>query len=677
MRRSAIFVVLVSLAVPCVAEEKKESTAAALGKAAGAKIGEAAAKWVAGKLYDSSCVNVRNDAAISYVCDVMRGFSGRDESEWKANLEKKLNEISTKLDNIEQVQRDMREELQKNYRVMDAKVDQIAGDVVAVDKLVKIEGLWEKYQTQFDKVDADVTPERMLAFAKEIISNEPHSILTQLNVLLTNPPKGQPLVKWPFYEWRLKNQTLMGGQLEAAEIYDFSEKKFIEYRARQHKAYTMYYWAAAVLETQCQLKPESCVKPPRPLKDFQADYDRYTRLQAEAFNSAVDWFLLSYSYHRVNVGPNFLPETAKGVYLRANLLTSAVAGEGQGLWGRVISMGSKWDGSLRVTCGGDSQVLTPALKYTAPVGGNGYLFPGPDDNRPVDWWVSRAGNTSYDEAHFSDRWQMYHYKMPSAPAGPCTVASQLPGGGILPWVNPGSEVVDIDLEGLGKLRGGSFVGIHRIGGNYALVSGGGWVGSSQPAKLEEGSGTRDQDSKWMIEYEHPQGPWIGIRVKGVSKYMPKFSSRIRNKHHIQLSQQKDIRFPEGGRVTLAFFPANCGALCDGDATTILRYDIANNDTESKRGKLTAQASVMLVEGSIADLARGGGVFVDGSYGLTGDRQTKDIKGAQYGTFDADPSKDYRLQYEILVDMETEGRGLDASDYYYLVRLAPGAMFLTR
>lgn len=676
MRRSAVLVALMCLAIPGFAEDK-ESTAKALGKAAGAKIGEAAAKYVAGKLYDSSCVNVNNDAVISYVCDVMRGFSGRDESEWKAKIETKLNEISSRLETIEQVQRDIHNDLMKNHRAMDAKVDQIAADVMAVEKLVRIEGLWEKYQTQFDKVDADVTKESMVAFANEIIANEPHSILTQLNVLLTNPPKGQPILKFPFYEWRVQNQTLPGS-LNANEIYDFAEKKFIEYRGRQQKAYTMYYWAASVLETQCQFSRESCVRPPRPLKDFQADYVRYTRLQTEAFNSAVDWFLLSYAFPRANVQPNFLPRTATDVYLRANLVTSAIAGEGSGLWGRVISMGNAWDGSLQVKCGSSTQTLTPVLKYTAPLGGNGMVIPGPDDGRPLDWWVSTAGNTTYDEVHFSDRWQMLHYSLPSAPAGPCSVVSRLPKGGVLPWVNPVSEVVDIDVPGIGKLRGGSFLAIQRAGGNYALVSGGGWVGSREPEKTEEGNGVREQEYTWMIEPDHLQGPWVGLRVKGKAKYyVPKFSSRIRNRHRILLAQQKDIRFPERGEVKLIYFPGNCGRLCDGDATSILRYDIANNDTDSKKGKLLAKASIMFGDGSIPDLPQGGGVFVDGSYDKTGDRRTKDIKGSQVGSFEVDPSKRYRLQYEVLVDMETEGRGVDASDYYYFVMLAPGSMYLSK
>lgn len=678
MRKSAILVVLVCIAMPSFAKEE-ESAVEAIIKSAGAKGGEAAAKWLAGKLYDSSCVNVNLDPTTSYICGVLSGFSGRDEAEWKASVDRQLKEISSKLDTIESVQREMHNDLQRQYKVLDAKIDQVAGDVLAVEKLVRIEGLWEKYQTQFDKVDADVQRESMLAFAKEIIANEPHSILTQLNVLLTNPPKGQPLVRYPFYEWRLQNQTLIGGQLDATEVYDFAEKKFIEYRSRQQKAYAMYLWAAAVLETECKLHPQSCTAPPRPLKDFQADYDRYARLQTEAFNAAVDWFLLSYAFPRANVQPNFLPRSATNVLQRANFVTSSIVGSGEGLWGRVISMGSAWDGALQVSCGGAAQTLTPVLRYTAPVGGNGWLFPGPDDGRPLDWWVSTAGNSVYDEVHFSDKWQMYHYSLPSAKTGPCTVAQKLPKGGVLPWVKPGSEVVTTKIAGLGDVRFGSFLAIQRAGGNYALVSGGGWSGTtSQPDKTEEGKGKRTQEYDWMIEPDHPQGPWIGLRVKGKGAYLPNFSSRVRNTHRILLTQSKEIRFPEGGVVKLHYFPGHCsGRLCDGDASSILRYDIPNNDTDSKKGKLDATASVMFRDASIDDLVSGPGVHVNGSYGPTGDRKTADFKGPQVGVIEPNPSKRYQLVYEISVTMETEGRGIDASEYYYLARLAPGSMYLSK
>ncbi|HUR82036.1 MAG TPA: hypothetical protein VM733_14825 [Thermoanaerobaculia bacterium] len=82
------------------------------------------------------------------------------------------------------------------------------------------------------------------------------------------------------------------------------------------------------------------------------------------------------------------------------------------------------------------------------------------------------------------------------------------------------------------------------------------------------------------------------------------------------------------------------------------------------------------DGSIGDLFQSaGGIRVDAGYDKTGDRKTTDIKGVQTGVLDTSKDKKYRLQYEILFDVETEG--VDAVDYYDLVRLAPGTMFLTK
>jgi hypothetical protein len=38
---------------------------------------------------------------------------------------------------------------------------------------------------------------------------------------------------------------------------------------------------------------------------------------------------------------------------------------------------------------------------------------------------------------------------------------------------------------------------------------------------------------------------------------------------------------------------------------------------------------------------------------------------------------YHLMYHMYFDLETEGRGLDATEYMYRGLLAPGAMYLTK
>jgi hypothetical protein len=150
---------------------------------------------------------------------------------------------------------------------------------VAVQHLVKIEGLWEKYQAQFDKIDQDVSRDSMLSFAKEIVGEKPHTMLAELNAVLTQgipATGGQPLVRYPLSEWRIAHATGMGYEPKMMEAYEYAEKRFVDFRMREQKAYAMYLWAANVLETQCSLHPAQCTQPPRSTKDFKDDWNRYT-----------------------------------------------------------------------------------------------------------------------------------------------------------------------------------------------------------------------------------------------------------------------------------------------------------------------------------------------------------------------------------------------------------------
>lgn len=665
-------------AFPVFAKEDEDPVIAVL-KSAGAKGGEVAAKALAGLLYDTSCKNVNLDAATGYVCQVLGSVSGRAEDEWKENVTKQLEQISTRLETIESGQRQIQRDLARQHEEVNAKFDQVATNVVAVKALVDVEGLWEKYKAQFDRVDQDVTADSMVSFAREIMKAQPHTILTNLNVVLTRPPEGQPLLRYPFYEWRAKSGVILADRLEAESVYDFAEKKFVEYRMRQQKAYVMYLWAAAVLESQCKLKPAQCKAPPRSTADFRADYDRYTRQQIEAFNVAVDWFLLSYSNTRQSSAPTFLPSGATGIFLRANYLTSTILGNGEGLWGRVISMGNAWDGSLQVTCGGAAQTLTPAFKYTAPVGGSGHLYSGPDSG-PLDWWVASKGDTTYDEVRFSDNWQIYHYSIPAAKPGRCVVWQKLPKGGMLPWVQPETKVATVQSGGQ-SFPFGSFVAIQRAGGAYALLSGAKWSGMSQPERSEDGLGQREKVVyEWFIEPDHPTGPAVGLYMKGRGEFrVLKRSSRIHNRDKIVLRQNKEIRFPDDRMAKFNFYPGGfCkGQLCaDGGSTSILQYDVTNNDTESKKGKLDAIASVSFRDTSNPSLETGQGVHVDRSYGKTGDRKQVNVDGVQRATIQTQPNRKYQLTYYIYFDLETEGRGIDATEYMYRALLAPGTMFLS-
>lgn len=679
----AIALLVLVTARPVMAAEEEDAATAVL-KSAGVKGGEVAAKLVAGLLYDTSCVNRNNDQFTGYVCTVLGSVSGRTEDKWKQEVTSQLKEINSKVDALTVGQEKLQKVLAEMTSDLNNKFNTVSQNVVAVQHLVRIEGLWEKYQAQFDKVDADVTRENMLSFAKEIVAEKPHTMLADLNVVLTQgiaATGGQPLVRYPLSEWRIAHSTGMGFEPNVMEAYEYAEKRFIDFRMREQKAYAMYLWAAAVLETNCNLNPGQCKQPPRSTKEFKADWDRYTQQQAAAFNSAVDWLLLSYSPYRLTTTGNFLSaKNSNAVMQRANYVTSTMLGTGEGLWGRVVSAGNAWDGSLKVTCGGSAQTLKPVLTYPVPAAGSGAYAIGPDSG-PIDWWVSKGGNAVYDEVHFAADWQNRVYSMPAAKAGPCSVSLSLPKGGVLPWVQPDRKVVTIG-EGEEAFAFGSFVAVQRAGGTYALVSGD-WGGMTAPHFSKEGNGELvTQADQWIIESNRPGGPRIGLYRKGRAEYsmsLKRLSSRIHVASRITLTAAKEVRFPEDSRVKINFFPGNCEReLCDGlGSNSILAYDIENNDTEAKKGTLEAYAMVAFVDTSISDLGSGPGLKVDGSYGKTGDHKTMNVTGGQSSVMQLDTRKSYRLTYGIYFDLWTEGRGTNASDFWYRALVAPASMYLTK
>jgi len=681
-----ILVLSIFTAFPLRAED---DTATAILKSAGGKGAEIAAKQLAKILYDTSCTTGNQDPTNKYICSILGSVSGRAEEEWKADVTKKLNEISDKLKTIESAQNRIQSDLKLQHAVMLARFDQVSLNIVAVSNLVRIEGLWEKYEDQFDKVDNDVTRDSMLAFAKDIVNNNLHTKLADLNVVLTKDVlDGQPLLRYPFYEWRMKQTSgTMLDRFDPTDVYDFSEKKFADLRLTQQKAYLMYLWAATVLESQCKLKPEQCSGIPRSTADFKADYGRYTEQQLETFNAGLDWLILSCSTARATLTGSVLPnDKAKALYVRANFLTSATlspnlkdaSNDGRGLWGRVFSMGNKWDGELTFNCNGATQTIKPVLKYPVPVGGGGLFIIAPDSG-PLDWWVASAGKTSnvYDEVHFSDKWQVYHYNVPAAKAGPCSA----PAGAFLPWVQPNMKVVDVTTADERSFPFGSFLAIQRAGGHYALISGGTWSGYTEPARIEDGPGQREKvEYEWIIERDHPTGPYIGVYSKGRGEFKVRNgSSRIHNRNKIVLNQSKMITFPDGGIVKLHYVPGNCsGEFCNGPGrNSIIAYDIENNDTEDKKGKLDALATVCFRDTAIDDLETGPGMTVNAGYGKTGDRKTANINDSQVGVMELNPAKKYQLTFLLYFDLETQGRGLDATTYWYRGLLAPAGMYLTR
>ena len=144
MRRSIVAAIALSMLMtaPFAFADDEESTATSVLKSAGAKGGEIAAKYLASVLYDTSCPNRNLDKFTGYVCEVLGSVSGKAEAKWKTDITNQLKEINGKVDTIAKGQADIQASLATMNADLNNKFKHIALTVVAVQHLVRIEGLW-------------------------------------------------------------------------------------------------------------------------------------------------------------------------------------------------------------------------------------------------------------------------------------------------------------------------------------------------------------------------------------------------------------------------------------------------------------------------------------------------------------------------------------------------------
>jgi hypothetical protein len=145
---------------------------------------------------------------------------------------------------------------------------------------------------------------------------------------------------------------------------------------------------------------------------------------------------------------------------------------------------------------------------------------------------------------------------------------------------------------------------------------------------------------------------------------------------------KRISFADGaGAVLNMGASTECKNLCrsPGDGSAILKYDVENNDTEEKKGDLTAWVGVYLSTSNYGrrDDATGQGILIDRSYTKKGSRDTADVTGAVTGAVKTKPAAPYYLNFVVDFDVSTEGRGLDATQYMYMGKIMPQELFLSR
>jgi hypothetical protein len=656
------------------------------------------AKELTGQFYDATCAKeVVKDTAEKYFCSALAGFSGRSEQEWKANLDKQLKEINGKLDKLEQAQQRMQFDLSQNHIEIFNLLKQAAAEQIATQHEVNFDALWTRYKRQFDKVDADVTHDAMLKFAKTILSEKLDQKLAAYNSVLTKSYRGnQALLRYPFFAYKTKYEfrsQFFNHDKKFQGVYDGAEEAFMDARAQQEKVILMVLWAVKVLESECQLK-QPCEAPPFTSKEFMKDVDADLQDQLAAFNEGVDWLLLTYGEPHFNAW--LLPYEAADTLTRANFLNAALTAKPgksaetqMGMWGRVISMGDAWDGTINMQCGATSGAVKPRFSYTVNVDGR-------DKPKMLDWWISRAGNNVYDEVHFAPQWKVYHYAIPNAAQGPCTLSQALPGKGIIPYVQSGTQVMRVTTTGNPAVVG-SFIGIQRAGGSYAMGSGNQWRARREPIKSEDGTTAviEKKQDEWSID---PSGPFpkVGFLFAGRGEYKVRFSGgggHVHKSNQIYLYSDKKIWFPDDRNVRLHLAQGSvCAKTCDpngGDTLFIIDYNIENGGTGDKeKGKLTSVVALFLdfrvanidspnKNDNIREAARGRGIYLDGSYGSTSDRKASNVSVIADGTLTTDPSVGYHLQYLMDFDLDTEGNGVGSTEWKYRSKITPAGVYLSK
>jgi hypothetical protein len=684
--RAVVLLLAVLVTLPALADPTKESYAATLAKSAGTSVasagGVAVAKALTGVFYDATCAKeVTKHWSEQYFCNALAGFSGRDEQEWKKQVEKQLSEIKTSLDALEKGQARLQFDLNQHHKEMYRLFKQAAAEQIATNNEAEFETLWKEFMRQFDDDLHDVNREAMLKLARKILSKKLDDKLGLYNTVLTTSFRGnQALLRYPFFDYKEKHEFRApffnaDGSFDA--LYDGAERAFIDSRARQEKVYAMVLWAIKVMESDCQMRTP-CEAPPITAREFKKAFDAYTKDQVIAFNEGLDWALLTYGEARGNAW--FLNGWAEELLTRANVLNATLLGNGEGAWGQVISMGNAWDGAIDVHCGASSGKVTPRFNYLVPVSSR-------EGDREIDWWVSRAANGVYDEVHFSKDWKVYQYYLPDAKAGPCTVSEALPGKGIIPWRQPGTAVMRVRTAEKKEITFGSFIAIQRAGGTYAMASGGRWRKRNEPISSDDGTTGNVKNGRydWTLD-TNGRLPHAAVLNEGRGEYIPFKGGRIRRFNQIYLYDEKTIYFPEDRQLKMGLLPGHdCAKTCRGGSTGdmyMLDYNVENGDT----GNLTAVVSVFLNptvsspesrDNGLRDRAKGNGIYLDGSYTDTKDRRSKTVNTLQFGAVTADPNTGYHLQYLIEFDLSTEGPGAAATHWMYRGKITPTWLYFVK
>lgn len=441
---------------------------------------------MAGALYTQHCGKDQvNDAAGELLCMVAGETSGKAEEAWREEVGQKLEALQGQLDDVLAGQVEIENAISRQSDALRQAIESLPTQVAVHADLVRIQAAWSAFHEYFQAVepkDPETTLQSMRKLAKDLLTNPAYNVeasARSLRVAIVEGAAGNPPVPmllarqidaWP--RAGRKPEAWDGNDPDSFDVrpqYVQLELAMRQWLLRQKQAQVLFLWSARALEGT----PDA---PRLTAREYGKEYSRNLEIQLEAFQRAVEWLVLANSFPRSPFA-DFLPSGAEEVFERADALQAlalstpddvAEQSAGQAIWGRVIAMGSGPGSTLTLAAPGNRPLGLQASS-TSRVAVKGW----PE----LDWWTASDPSQPlvFDRIDFSNEWTVYRFKQPlgnEARLGSYRFDPHGPGNA-LPYLPPTVEVDNSlsEITGRASERFGSFVGIARAGGAYALFSG--------------------------------------------------------------------------------------------------------------------------------------------------------------------------------------------------------------
>ncbi len=503
--------------------------------AAGLKWGlEKAIGQLAKQGYVTNCqaANLDFEADDSWYCGAFAALSGQDKKHWEERVMHRLGKIEATVAQIRSGVAAILEGQQaiynQNQQIL-VRLDEIGAETNIGQALSKVRVLYNDQYVPLFTGKRPFEAKALLAFAHRVVFEE--KIDQQLGIVndqLTHADFGKDrLLRSYAKRMSLKMDAAKDGRLEPP--YDYLESVVDGVLAEQRKGYLLYVWAATTLQSACEMNATDCDDYhhlPHTATQFRGIFEGYVAAQLTELDVALEWLVLARSDLHSRQADFLRPEAAR-LFARNDLFRAGNLGNGYGVVGRVISMGAGkvFDGTLRYA------ELTEAPQSTTTF---------PTAAGPVDWWRA-TGDLGYDEIHFADQWEVYHYHAPEKAAGRYTIDTPLP-------YRPEISVETVTLNEDTQVPFGSFTAIARAGGGYALLSGP-WSRREEGGQNVVGEFYPDFDDK-LTDFA---APYAGVRFSGRIEWNVKHTGmdqHIEGGRAAYAVSRKKIRYPEGGELTL-------------------------------------------------------------------------------------------------------------------------------